>query len=731
MDEVDITRLSDFDFERLCEDLFGEILGTRLEIFAPGPDGGVDLRHMSSDGDIIIQCKHWYRSGRAALVRHMKNSEASKVRRLKPSRYILATSADLNDDAKKKLVRDLSPYLREADIYGVNEIVAELGRRPRLVARHIRLWLSGASVLQALLNKRTLTRSSRLHRNLKKTLEVYAPNTAFIEAKRLLETRNICVISGLPGIGKTTLARVLCADYVRDGFDLYDVSDDVDEINASWDDEAKQIFYYDDFLGQTALGDKLGKNEDVRLIDLLKDVSSSENKRIILTTRGYILEQARQIYERLERFDFRPNTFILDLEDYRDSVRAAILYNHVHFSRLSPRCKAAFAHPDVYLDVIRHRNYNPRLIENTIDVAVRNELTPANTVALLRHNLSNPGEVWHPIFRNQLPTQAAEILETLLFLGDGTELSDVALAWRAYSSRPAREVNDSTFMDAVKILDQIMIQAGSGSASRVYFTNASVADYLKAHVTNAAATYVRIIRTATFFEQIERAWIFAQESSALRLILCHHSNDVRDAIDRTLLVAAPNHRAIEVIRRVNVALAISQACSISDLTEDIQHVLATTGLTNSINDFEEALELTLRCKRSESKQLRQIASSMAEKIAAEVTADMNDWSSADRAVSVISQLYGLPGYEQLEAAEFAKEQAAKSTIAAVSASGLGPVYGVTRQELTDILDYADQWDDPTGFSPYLDDLRDSLAIIEMEDQREAEFVDWYSASIHR
>jgi hypothetical protein len=62
---------------------------------------------------------------------------------------------------------------------------------------------------------------------------------------------------------------VLCADYVREGYDLYDISDDVDEVNKVWDDDARQVFFYDDFLGQAAFGDKLGKNEDARLVDIL------------------------------------------------------------------------------------------------------------------------------------------------------------------------------------------------------------------------------------------------------------------------------------------------------------------------------------------------------------------------------------------------------------------------------------------------------------------------------
>ncbi|MFD8706687.1 hypothetical protein ACFV1W_29490 [Kitasatospora sp. NPDC059648] len=41
----------------------------RFEVFSMGADGGIDLRHQSADRDlIIIQCKHWMKSGRAKLI---------------------------------------------------------------------------------------------------------------------------------------------------------------------------------------------------------------------------------------------------------------------------------------------------------------------------------------------------------------------------------------------------------------------------------------------------------------------------------------------------------------------------------------------------------------------------------------------------------------------------------------------------------------------------------------
>ena len=40
------SEISDFEFEALCRDLLQEELGLSLELFAPGPDGGIDIRYI-------------------------------------------------------------------------------------------------------------------------------------------------------------------------------------------------------------------------------------------------------------------------------------------------------------------------------------------------------------------------------------------------------------------------------------------------------------------------------------------------------------------------------------------------------------------------------------------------------------------------------------------------------------------------------------------------------------
>lgn len=69
METFDLSRLTDFDFEAVCKDLFELEFGVRLEIFTPGPDGGVDLGHLKGDDPALIVQGKPGQASRAAPVR--------------------------------------------------------------------------------------------------------------------------------------------------------------------------------------------------------------------------------------------------------------------------------------------------------------------------------------------------------------------------------------------------------------------------------------------------------------------------------------------------------------------------------------------------------------------------------------------------------------------------------------------------------------------------------------
>jgi len=82
----DFAALSPADFEDLARDLAGRELGVRFEAFASGPDGGMDGRHASAAGDIVLQAKHYSASNFAALHAQMRRERAA-IDRLAPLRY--------------------------------------------------------------------------------------------------------------------------------------------------------------------------------------------------------------------------------------------------------------------------------------------------------------------------------------------------------------------------------------------------------------------------------------------------------------------------------------------------------------------------------------------------------------------------------------------------------------------------------------------------------------------
>lgn len=104
---------------------------------------------------------------------------------------------------------------------------------------------------------------------------------------------------------------------IQDSYSVYNLNPNV-----------KQIFYYDDFLGET----HLTKNEDSSLITFINRINKSKNKKLILTAREYILQQSKLLYEKIEKFDFKK--CIIDLKNYTNKIKADILYSHLYFSEL-------------------------------------------------------------------------------------------------------------------------------------------------------------------------------------------------------------------------------------------------------------------------------------------------------------------------------------------------------------------------------------------------------------
>ena len=509
MTTYNFSEISDFEFEALCRDLLQAELGVSVELFCPGPDQGIDLRYIgvieNESHTIVGQCKRWSEKSFNRLLSHLKRDELPKIQKLAPGRYILMTSVELNPSRKDKIVAVLRPSIQNpSDVHGKQDICGLLAQHSEVERRHVKLWLTSTEVLNALLHSDTFNRSEDALDQAKRQLRLWVPNPSFDRAREILDVNRVCVISGAPGIGKSMLANVLSAGYASIGYQLVAISGDIAEGESAWRSNIRQIFLYDDFLGHVTYGElQLRKNEESGLAKFLDRVRNSENKRFILTTREYILSEAQLRYEGLSNKTFLNTKYVIELEDYTQLIRAKILYNHLFFSDLPSNLKTALIPNQQYRNVIRHRNYNPRVIEHVIGLPSVASLSPDEFVSNIFASLDNPTEVWDVIFRN-LPDVARRILLAVASLPTQVFLEDVR---RVVESLSPLDFDADGFRDAIDMIEGTfinLIEAIPGSKSRqriVVIRDPSVRDYLWARFEAVDGEADTLLDRAVFFEQ--------------------------------------------------------------------------------------------------------------------------------------------------------------------------------------------------------------------------------------
>jgi len=512
MADYDFRSLSGYDFALLARDVLQVALRVRLESFSPGPDSGIDFRYRNRNTNHIVQSKHCAESGFSALTSILRRKERPKIDELAPTRYILATSVPLTPNRKEEIKAILAPHcLRTADIVGREDLNNLLSQNSEIERRHFKLWLTSETVLRRVLDAGIIADSEAHLDRVRLRLCRYVQNPSFDRARALLDRSRYCIIAGIPGIGKTTLAEVLLADLVdRQGFEPFRIAHDLDEIRAVKNSKRKQAFYFDDFLGKTTL-EKLQKNEDQRLIELMEEVAANKNWRFILTTREYILNSARMRYEAFAHPSIDFMLCVINLDDYTRPIRGRILYNHLYFSDLPKAHKLALLRNRGYERILMHRNYSPRVIEYMTQARHACVVAPSVYLAEFISSLDNPARIWDHAFRHQISEASRHLLLVLSTLPDTIKLADCEVAfWTFYRFRRGKfgfPSRSSDWADALKQLDGSFITTKRvGEDIVISFHSPSVRDFVEGFLANSDGDVADLISSAQFYEQFTSLW---------------------------------------------------------------------------------------------------------------------------------------------------------------------------------------------------------------------------------
>jgi hypothetical protein len=542
MSKYNYAALSPQDFEEIIRDLLQAEWNVLLEAFRAGRDAGIDLRYAATpERSVIVQCKHYLASGFDKLLAHLGAIELPKVQRLAPARYVLATTVGLTPANKDKIVETLAPFVRStADVLGADDIDGLLSRHADIERANFKLWLTSTSVLQRILHNAEIAHTDFEVERVRRKLPLFVQNEAYPRARQMLSETKVLVISGTPGIGKTTLAEMLLYSHLEEGYEPVVIQGEISEGRRMFRASERQIFYYDDFLGQTYFGDRkeyLGRNEDKAIVDFMEMVRTANDSRFVLTTREHILSGAVRLSARLGENPVLRDRIVLTLENYTFGERARMLYNHLYFSDLPQAHRDALLVDDFFLSVIRHPHFNPRLIEWLSTYSRLGAVLPADFAQHVSDLLDNPERIWDHAFNQQISEAARDVILTVCSAGSMGDATEIEPLFDALHTQKALKYNfkiaSADFRNALREVDGAFLRYSNGY---ILFLNPSVREFVAALVCGDLHTCRDLWASVLRFKQLIALWRLVREKPDSKLAT--HLRDADTAFFERMLALA-------------------------------------------------------------------------------------------------------------------------------------------------------------------------------------------------
>lgn len=478
----DFSQLNDKEFENIVCDLISKSEGKSVDRFKPGKDKGVDGRFFSSSGETIIQCKHYLRSGYNKFLEILKKFEKDKLVALSPKRYILATSLPLSLKNKKDIRKIFHPYiLSDEDIFGQENLNFLITKFPEIETRHFKLWLSSTNVLVQLLNQAIKGRSEFELRRIAEKARKFVPTNDFEKAKEILKERNVVILTGEPGIGKTTLAESLCLLYYAHEFEIVVIEESLSEAESVYDKTKQQLFYFDDFLGSNYLEAIEGK-KDSHIVNFIDRVKKDSGKKFVLTSRTNIFTMGINFSSIFYNRKIQTSEFLLSIASLANIDKAKILYNHIWFSDLPEQFIDQIYQGKNYWQIIQHKNFSPRLVEFVTDLERLQGISENDYWAHVSQTFQNPVDIWDNCFKVQSNQQVRNLVLLTVFNGGEISEKDLQVAFGKlniiqnlpYSTETDRGFKSSSVLATKSFL--IRLNRRAGFFYQLF--NPSISDYV-------------------------------------------------------------------------------------------------------------------------------------------------------------------------------------------------------------------------------------------------------------
>jgi hypothetical protein len=397
-------------------------------------------------------------------------------------------------------------------------------------------------VLDRVIHNASITQSEfdveRVYRDIRR----YVRSAAYPRALHMLNTSHVAIISGAPGVGKTSLAKMLLYAYLEQGYEAVSILTDFQTGRERYQRGKKQIFYFDDFIGATFLGERAStftRNEDRAILDFIEMVRTSPTARLVMTTREHILQQAIATSEKLKHSRLVDNRCVLEIGDYSQQQRAEILYNHIYFSDLPDAYRDALLSRRFYKEIVDHKKFNPRLVDWLSSYPRLKSVEPDNYQTFVRGLLANPAEIWCYAYENQVSDAARDVLLALYMFSGSCGSDWLERSFRNLhilrAQRYGFKTDPADWRRALSELSGSFIRPGT----QIAVIDPSVLDMLNSVLQQDAPNTLDMIEAALRFNHIRRVWTFARKPGNQAILSFLSREEARFTTAVTRLLSAP------------------------------------------------------------------------------------------------------------------------------------------------------------------------------------------------
>ncbi len=502
--------LEPLEFERLGCDIIQQREGIFLKMFKEGRDSGVDGSYIDNNNKTIVQVKR-HQPDFKNLYSVLEN-ELPKVRKLQPDRYILGVSMELSRNEVYKIIELFEGFIvNERDILDridINRLLEEPTYK-HILLRYPKLWFPNPNVLEKIVSKSVYRaeykESAEELKEAFKTTKTFVSTRIYREALQKWSQNHVIVLSGEPGVGKTTMAYILALAYLQpNNLDGFVWANSIQDVYAMLEDEQKQVIILDDFWGSIFWGDHSRRNDEARLNKLIsRIVESHGEKRLILTTREYILQQGLQKHPLLRK-TLEQHALICTMEEYGDDEKASILFSHLYASNL----EYEYVHY-LYMKtdwIVHNPNYNPRVLALFLTNQPDEDCSPEDYYHQLCDFFDNPEEFWKDIFL-ELSSEAQIVALLLLISSTPMHLESMERCYQKFIHNCTVQMTVKNLGDCIAELEKTMIKSFYSEefeAVLLKFSMPAVQDFLFTYLKENCEQFVpQLIKCCSYYNQLQ------------------------------------------------------------------------------------------------------------------------------------------------------------------------------------------------------------------------------------